>query len=153
MTLRQANAAVPGQFEATTTLAQSIELKGAFNQARSLIMNSSAATLTNSNRRISNTTLQNQSSSLITVDTMTVSWTGGAAGSLLDHVRINGTDVYSNPNVSSGTEINITNVALSAAASPTTVNYIAFTGNMSGATITVRYTLLDGSTLSNELLF
>lgn len=116
-------------------------------QATCLAVDTSSVTLTNGNKRLSNITLDNiDPTNAITIATMTVSWTGGTAGSLLDIIRINGSNVYTTPDLSSGTEANITNVTLSAAATDVALNYIQWTASMSGATVNIVFTMSDGST-------
>lgn len=145
ITIRQAQTAVAGQFEAQTTMSSSVELNSQFNDARALLMDASNAILTLAGREIDGTTLQNSKTTDITIEKMTVTWTGGVSGSLLDEIEIDGLSVWST-SANSGDLLDIIDVVVSAGAAAINVDKIKFEEDMSGATITVTYTMSDGST-------
>ncbi|MCF6276516.1 MAG: hypothetical protein L3J07_01560 [Candidatus Magasanikbacteria bacterium] len=108
--------------------------------------------LTNANKRIYGTTLQNTSSTgPITITSMVVSWTGGDPAALLDRIDIAGNTVWS-PNIVSGATADITDTVLTSGANPDELR-LRFTKDMSGTVVTVEFTMLDGSTKTMVVSF
>lgn len=146
ITVQQAQSGVAKPFEATTTMSESVELNRQFNDSRALLMDASNASLEGGGKKIEDTTLQNTGSSNITIDKMTVSWTGGTSGSQLKKIEIDGDTVW-DTNTDSGTEVDITNVTITSGADSIDIDKIEFTKSMSGAVITVQFKMTDGSTM------
>jgi len=149
LTLRQAETNALPQFQAQTTMSQSIELKSQFNQGRSLLMDASGAYLINEDRRLEGATLQNSAPTDITIDKITLFWTANT--DILD-IIINGLTVWSGTALS-GTELDITDTTLISSNSPISIDRFRFSNNMNNSTITVLYTMADNSTASTELVF
>jgi len=152
LSVKQVSSMLFGQVPAQTTMSQSVELNSQFNQARALLMDAGDAILTTGNKHIENTFLENTGSSDITIDKMTLTWTGGDSGSLLQTIRINGSNVWSGT-ANSGDLLDVTNVALTASADPIPINYLDFSKNMANSAITVSYIMTDSSIGNTELVF
>ncbi|OGD69037.1 hypothetical protein A3I18_00690 [Candidatus Campbellbacteria bacterium RIFCSPLOWO2_02_FULL_35_11] len=79
----------------------------------------------------------------ITVTSMMVSWSG-VGGARINGVSVDGTSVWSG-NSASGSVLNITDFVLGPAGNYP-IDFISFSKNMTGTTITILFTMLDGST-------
>lgn len=145
--VQQSSSVLSGQILAQASMSQSVELNSQFNDARSLLMNASTASLFAGNRRIINTTLQNSGANDITIDKITVSWTGTDGNENIKEITIDGidvwTDVHGQP---SGTELDITNVTLISEAAAIDIDKFDFTRSIEGAVVTIKYTMTDSST-------
>ena len=113
------------------------------NQATSLTINMAAAALTNANRSLTGITLQNNGTSAIVVDKITVSWTNAARR--IRQIQIGGVQVWSGTQTS-GTLLDISNRTLNVGAAATPINRFLFNASMLGNTITITFTMLDGTT-------
>ncbi len=82
--------------------------------------------------------------SIITIAQMQVSWTGGSGGSKITDISINGNSVWTGNNASGGTE-DITDFALDSTHGTYPIDYLDFSKDMTGSTITIIFTMLDGS--------
>jgi hypothetical protein len=115
------------------------------NESLLLSVNTASIGLSNVNKDITGITLTNLSTSTsITVAQMTISWTGGTSGSQLSQIRINSVTVF-NTNINSGALADITDVIIPAGTTYT-VNWLRFTKAMSGSTLSITFTMIDGST-------
>lgn len=113
------------------------------NQATSLNINMAAAALTNANRSLTGITVQNTGTSAIVIDKITVSWTNAARR--ITQIQIGGATVWSGSQTS-GTLLDITNRTLNVGAAATPINRFLFNSSMLGNTITITFTMLDGTT-------
>lgn len=159
LAVRQQPGTVLGPVLAETTMGTAVELNGQFNEARALLMDTSGASLQivqigkKKVHRIVGTTLQNSGAASITIDKITMSWTGGSASAQIKVITIGGVTVW-NSAQPSGTILDISpNVTLNPAVSPTAIDAFEFTATMGGSTVTVRYTMADGSTVSFTMVF
>ena len=159
LTVQQAPGTLLGPALAATTMVTAAELNGSFNEARALLMDTSGArreTVVVGNKkidRIIGTTLQDSGTSSITIDKITVSWTGGNASAQIRVIKIGGVTVW-NSAQPSGTILDIVpNVTLNPGAAPTPIDAFEFTATMASSTVTVRYTMVDGSTVSFIMVF
>lgn len=108
-----------------------------------LFLNTSNSNLAASNREIRGMTLENtDSTNAITIDRMVVAWTGVAGTIRMQDIRINGTTVWSG-SVSSGTEVDITNVALAPGASSIDINRVRFSSGMGAAVFSITFIMSD----------
>lgn len=92
---------------------------------------------------VRNFTLANSGTSTITIDEVTLSWSGGSATVLNRIYR--GAWVYLGPSVPSNTRVDIADVVLSGGAGPLGSNFINFDGTMNGSTIGMVFHMVDGS--------
>lgn len=155
ITVRQAQAVVSGQFEAQTTMNQSVELNTAFNSGRALLIDATNLTLAGGDKKIENITLDNTGSSSLTIDKITPTWTGGAQ---IEKIKIEGTDYWKhngagtpNGKQDSGTELDIDNYPVATSGGPFTIDEIKFSSAMDAKNLTLLFTLLDGSTRTMAL--
>src|SRR3989338_8507600 len=139
------------RYKALITSNQSTEINGQFNAARMLLMNASGALLSNDNRQITNTTLQNSGSTDITISNITISWTGGVAASRLTSVTINGSNAWTG-SAASGTAIPINN-GIIRASNPAVSIIFNFNNSMAGAVFNIIYTMTDSSTKNTTISF
>jgi type II secretory pathway pseudopilin PulG len=152
LNLRQGQTQISPHFQAETTLNQSIELNSQFNQGRGLLMDASLAELSEGNTKLINTTLENSGETDITIDKMTVSWTGGDEESVLEEISIDSSVVWSG-SADSGDLLDITDVVLLAEAAAIPLDWFVFSETMAEAVISVSYTMSDGSTARVEMDF
>lgn len=96
------------------------------------------------NVQITGITLTNNSTTTSTIDKMTVSWTGGASNNRIVVIRINGINYWTGSQTS-GTLLDITNFNM---ITNTTypLNYLEFSRNIKNATLSIIFTMTDGST-------
>lgn len=120
------------------------------SQASNLNVNTSLATVYPccGNRYVTGWILTNSGATTITVDRMTVSWTGGSGASQIQGIYLSN-DWQHGPNspVAKGTDINISNFSL-APGSSSTYNWLYFTNSMNNSTLSITFTMTDGSTKS-----
>lgn len=82
-------------------------------------------------------------SKTITIDRMIVTWNNAQR---LNVIRINGSNRWSkNPGFSSPADCDIVNFTLNTTPSSYAINYLRFSGNMTGASITIQFVMTDGS--------
>lgn len=96
------------------------------------------------NTRVIGITMQNVGSIPIVVDKITTVWSGAPPGTKLETIRIGGITVWSGSDGSGKTQ-DITDVTLAVGASPTAINFFDFSNNMTGATLTLTFTMSDGT--------
>ena len=111
--------------------------------ADALMVNTSVSALGGTKSRDSlGLTIQNAvNSKTITIDRMVVTWNSSAT---LTAISINGASVWTG-NASSPANADITNFTLNTTPTIYSVNYIRFSGTMTGATISVQFIMTDGS--------
>lgn len=123
-----------------------------------LMVKTSTSDLQNPNKTdLINLTLQNAVNSRnIVIDRMVVTWDKPRN---LRIIRINNSNVW-NGDASSPVNANITNFTLNTTPTIYSINYLRFSGNMSGANISIQFIMTDGSTktvavypASNKYLF
>lgn len=146
LTVSQAATEVSDQFEAQTTMSESVELNTQFNDARSLLIDASSYLLSS---LLEEMFLQNLSETDVVIDAVTISWTGVSGGNIKE-VKIDNTVVWQGEEPS-GTELDITNVTVTAGADAIEVEKIDFDTNLSGAKLTIKFTMTDGSSSKAEV--
>ena len=120
-------------------------------QADQLSVNTSTADVDSAdNTRVIGVTIDNLGATDITITQMTVSWSGVPGATRLNGITIGGTPVFSG-NANSGTLLDITDFALIAGAGSYPINLFDFNRNMFNSTLTVLFTMADGST--KEVIF
>lgn len=97
------------------------------------------------NTKIIGITIQNIGEIPIVVDSIKTEWSGAPGGTKIEAIRIRGVTVWSGSNVSGKTQ-DITDVALAVGASPTAIDFFDFSKNMTGTTLTLTFTMSDGTT-------
>lgn len=147
MTIRQSQAAVSGQLTAQIRASHSAELKGQFNMARSLLIDATGSVLSINSRNVEGLILQDASTSDITIDQLTISWTGIAGGINITEVQIGGGAVEWVGSQGSGSTLNLADYTLLSGITSTAIDYLQFDGDMSGATLELSFTFTDGSTV------
>lgn len=127
-----------GSVSLATTLTNADLLRG---QARRFVASVSGANAgAGGNRDLLGVTLQNTGSSAITIATMTVSWTNAF---LAQQVLISGSTRWSG-SAASGSVLNLTDTPIAAGAT-VPLTRMRFSGNMTGAQVTLTFTFADGS--------
>jgi Tfp pilus assembly protein PilV len=114
------------------------------NHADSLVVDISGVQLIGANKEVSGITLSDSGAENIIIDRMTVTWTGGANGNDIRGIEIDSSSVWS-ANVSSGTEIDISNHTLTVGAAADSL-LLRFKKSMAGSTISITFTMSDAST-------
>lgn len=152
ITVRQAATILSGQVPAQTIMSQSAELNSQFNQARSLLMDTTNVVLASGDKRLEGTTLQNSGSGDITIDKIMVSWRGGTTGSRLNDIVFNGVTVWSG-SASSGDLLDITNTILTSGTVAIPVDRFGFSHSMKDSTIIITYFMTDNSSVIVQLTF
>lgn len=114
--------------------------------AELLMVNTAATALGGTrNREVRNISLQNATNSqTITIDRIVVTWNNSRR---LTRIRINGRNVW-NGSRSSPANANINNVTLNATPSTYPVNYLRFSGDMTGATVSLQFIMTGGTSKS-----
>lgn len=99
------------------------------------------------NNQLRNITIQNIGVTTIIIDKITVWWNNT---NKLKQIRIDGINVFgpvTDPDaLPSGTEIDINNFSMASGSGVKTVNFIKFTGDMSGTDFIIKFIMTDGST-------
>lgn len=149
--LQQAKPAVSTQTVAQTSLEETVELNSQFNQARQLLANYSSVVLAGGTS-LQGVTLQNSDTTNIIIDKVIISWTGTPGGEQVTGVQIGGGTVEWTGSAGSGSTIDLTNYSLAAADGAVAINYITFSSNISGATLSITYILGDGSKVKTQLV-
>jgi len=108
-----------------------------------LMVNTSTAALGGaSNRDLLNLSIQNATNSqTVTINRMVVSWNNART---LRRIRINGAVVWSGT-LTSPANADITNFTLNTTPTIYPINELRFSGNMTGATISIQFVMTDGS--------
>ena len=86
-----------------------------------------------------------------TITSMSVSWSGAPAGQKIQVISINGSSVWTG-NSNSGVTLAISPVVLTGGAPATPLTFLEFKKDMSGATITVVFTMSDGSSTTTPAI-
>ena len=117
----------------------------ATNMASILSVNISGAALDpGDNTKVIGVTIQNIGDISITVDAMTTVWSGAPGKTKIEAIRIGGITVWSGSDVSNKTQ-DITNVVLAPGSGPVAINFLDFSKNMTGTTLTLTFTMSDGT--------
>lgn len=143
ITLTQANSPIKGELTSATTLEDSFELKGEFNQARRLLI-STSLTAFPGGTSVQGMTAENTSSGSIVIDKMFVSWTGVPASRRITSVQIQTGTVEWTGSAASGTLLELTNHTIATALTPRTIT-ITFDADMTGAILDYYFVMSDGS--------
>lgn len=93
--------------------------------------------------RLAGITLENTSSSDLTIDRMTISWSGGSATNFT-RIRIDNNNVWTT-SAANGTEVDITDIIIPAGTTYD-LTEIRFDDAILGSTISITFTISDGST-------
>ncbi|MBD3330436.1 hypothetical protein GF354_02795 [Candidatus Peregrinibacteria bacterium] len=116
-----------------------------------LTINSDSAYLDLDNKVIAGISIENTHSSAdLTIDLITVSWTGGTNGSKIEEIVIDTQTVWSGTK-SSGTTLDISDITLTSGSGAHQINQLIFKKDMSGANLSLTFTLSTGEskTVSN----
>lgn len=106
------------------------------------MVNTSTAALSNKNLDLINLRIQNATNSkTITIDRMIVTWNNSRT---LEVIRINNKNVWTG-NLASPADTNITNFTLNTTPTIYSINYLSFSGSMTGATISIQFIMIDGT--------
>lgn len=119
---------------------------GSVVQSNLLSVDISGIYLTNRDKKLKGITIENTGGSSITIDKITVTWTGGA-GTKFKRIDIGGSKAWSG-NADSGAELDITNFTLASGAGAYNVDYLQFDNTMAGSNTTIIFTMSDASTLT-----
>jgi Tfp pilus assembly protein PilV len=95
------------------------------------------------NTKVVGITISNTGESTITLDTMTVSWTGAPGGTKINEITIDGTSQWTG-NDNSGNVQDITDFVLSAGQTYS-INSLDFNKNMTSTTLSIVFTMSDSS--------
>ena len=115
-------------------------------QADGLLVDTSAVAIDpGDNTKVINITIENTGALDITIDKMNVSWTGVPGGTKIREIVINGGSVWAG-NKDSGNELDITDFTLVSGAGSYPIDFLDFSKNMGGTTISITFTMGDGST-------
>lgn len=117
-------------------------------EAERLKIDVSGAEINSNTMQINGLTVENIGiSGNITITQMQVSWTGAAGGSKIriTGIGMNGSSVWTGSNSSGATE-DITDFVLASGAGTYPIDYLTFSKDMTGATVTILFTMLDGTT-------
>ena len=144
---RSHDLAANGYFSLGTT---NIDANNSFDitatAADRLMVDTSAAFLSNNNKDLTGLSIQNVANSQsITIDRMIVSWNNN---SKLTQIRINNSNVWSG-NSSSPANADITNFLLNTTPTIYPVDRLRFSGGILGAAINIQFVMTDGSTTQN----
>lgn len=145
LTVKQGQGGVTKALTAETTMTATVELNSQFNQSRQLLVDATAVNLTPSNKNLQGLTLQNTGATTITIDKMKVSWSGTTGGENITSIQIGGGTVEWTGSAASGTEINITDYALSTGSGVIAIDSLDFSQSMQNAAVEIVFTLSDGS--------
>lgn len=114
------------------------------SEANSLNVISTAVGLANGNLDVIGIDIENTGASTITVTDMTISWTGGASGNKVKEISMGGSSLWTGTG-NSGVSIDITDLPMTAGQTYD-IDFLSFSKSMSGSTISLTFTMLDGST-------
>lgn len=116
-----------------------------------LMVNTATAVLTNNSSRLRNVTIQNATNSnTIVIDRMIVSWQGVPSTRRLTRMNINGRTLWTGTAASPANANLSPNFTLNTTPSSYPITELRFNGNMTGATISARFIMTDGS-LTNTI--
>jgi len=143
LSVKQAGGMVSKSLDAQTEIRESFELISAFNEARKMSVDVSMSTLTNS-LVLGEIILGNVSSSEIYIDKLLISWANVDATRRLVSVQIGQGELEFSGSVPLGTEIDITNYALTPLIENVPME-LAFNSDMENAVIKMKLIMSDGS--------
>lgn len=129
----------------STTLFVSAELNSQFNQARSVLIDTSAIQLVSSTS-VQGFTLENTGTNDITIDKLIASWTGTTGSENITDVQIGGGTVEWTGSQPTGSELDLTNYILTSGFGPVDVDYIDFDASVAGGLLELKFVFSDGST-------
>ncbi len=117
----------------------------ATNMASILSVVTSGATIDpGNNTRVVGITIENIGNIPITLDSITTVWSGAPGGTKLEQISIGGSGVWTGSDVSNKVQ-DITNVTLAVGSGPVAIDFFDFSNNMTGTTLTLTFTMSDGS--------
>lgn len=149
----QQNAQRTGSVSATTEFTKWLKSNGCegLDKNSLSISTSSVAVNPSDTTQVIGITISNCGGANITLDKMTVSFAGAPGGQKILGITINGGSVWSGSG-SSGSLLDITNVTLDPNVATYPINSIIFKKSMAGATLTIIFTMTDGSTKTTATL-
>lgn len=127
----------------------SFELDGQFKQARSLLLDLSNLAVSSDSQDIVDIELENTGTQSITIDQIILSWSDTPGGETLTEVQLGGGSSEWSGSVTSGTQIDITDVSLAAAAT-TTLNNLTLSPQVYSGSYTLIFIMADGSSLESQ---
>jgi len=115
-------------------------------QADSLLVDTSAVSVDPAdNTKVIGITIENSGTLDITINMMNISWTGAPGGTKAKEIVINGGSVWAG-NKDSGNELDITDFTLVSGSGSYPIDFLDFSKSMTGTTISITFTMGDGST-------
>ncbi|OGD62600.1 hypothetical protein A2160_06245 [Candidatus Beckwithbacteria bacterium RBG_13_42_9] len=96
------------------------------------------------NTKIIGITMQNIGETPIVVDSIETEWSDAPGGTKIEAIQIGGITVWTGSDPSKKTQ-DITDVTLAVDADPTAINYFDFSDDMTGTTVTLTFTMSDGT--------
>ena len=150
LTLRQAQDDVPNQFIGETTIIESVELKGQFNQSRKVLVDLGGVGLT-AGASLEGITLENLGLGPVTLDKMSVSWMPAVGGENVTEVQIGGGVVEWSGSQPTGSILDLNDFTLDPTDGTVLVDHITFDSDMSGADLNLELVMLDGSIVKIHL--
>jgi hypothetical protein len=142
----QQNAQRQGTVSLTTYLTYWMALSG--NQADDLDVDISGSGIDGGdNTKVIGINIDNIGLSDITIDQMTVSWTGALGGTKINDIYIDGASVWAGAK-NSGATLDIADFTLVVGSGPYVMDFLDFSKNMTGVSITIDFIMLDGSSTS-----
>lgn len=148
MTLTQSSAGGKIEFAATTTINDTFELKGEFNEARRLVVDSQPSVAPTTT--IAGVSVTNPETTTVTIDKLNVAWSGVAAARRITNVNINGGTAEWTGTGTTGTTLELTNFAVTNALGTIPVVF-TFNGTMAGGVFTYSYVMSDGSLAKGQV--
>jgi fibronectin type III domain protein len=112
-----------------------------------LVVDDSGIAISSKDKIVSGITIENSCGTNITIDKMTVTWTGGASGNNIKEVVINTNSLWIG-NGASGTLLDITDFVLVSGAGAYTIDELEFKKSMASSDITIMFTMGDGTTVT-----
>ncbi len=136
-------------YDASISLAESIELNSAFNQSRSLLIDLSGVVASANNRSIEGITIENTGNIDLTINQLTISWMGTAGGENITQVVLDGNSIWSGSQ-GSGSNLDLTNYILSPTAGIVNLDSLDFDSRIDGGTFSLEFILGDGAVAKAE---
>jgi type II secretory pathway pseudopilin PulG len=149
LTLVQSDSPWSNQQAAEVTMEESSELRGRFNDARSLLID-----LTNTSLNLNNIegiSLQNISTDNLVIDKLYIEWSQAGEGANVTEIGFGGGGVNWTGSAPSGTTIDINDFTLIPDTS-TSLDYISFDESLAGARVVIKFILSDGSSVKANLV-
>ena len=114
-------------------------------QSDTFVIDGSGATLSGDQSMITGITFENSGSRDAIIDLIKISWTGVSPSPKIHQIKIGGDAIWSG-NRNSDVLIDITDFNITAGDGPYTIDHLDFQADMTGATINILLTFIDGST-------